>query len=104
MPGALPSASARPDPPDRSREMHDSTDLFVRACVALYGELWQSRAGRELAISDRHMRRIAAGEAPVKPGMLADLHRLLNARREAIGEIMDEISAHDTTDPERQPR
>ncbi|MEO3389481.1 hypothetical protein [Mesorhizobium sp. CAU 1741] len=40
---------------------------------ALYGPRWQSELARELKMSDRHMRRLASGEASLTPGMVDDI-------------------------------
>ena len=67
------------------------SDLLKRTGEALYGPQWQSALARELAISDRHMRRMAAGEADLKPGMALDLWRITLERTAALEELADEL-------------
>jgi len=40
-------------------------DLFCRVGAALYGPRWQSELARDLGVSDRTVRRWAAGEQPI---------------------------------------
>jgi len=47
-------------------------DLFCRVGGALYGPRWQSELARDLGVSDRTVRRWAAGEQPI-PDTAADL-------------------------------
>lgn len=47
---------------------------------ALYGASWQSDLARGLSVSDRTVRRWAAGTHPIGEGVRADLHRLMLSR------------------------
>jgi transcriptional regulator GlxA family with amidase domain len=53
--------------------------LLVECGEALYGPLWQSALARDLAVSDRTMRRWVAG-AGVPEGLYVDLLRLTQER------------------------
>lgn len=53
--------------------------LLVECGEALYGPRWQSELARELDVSDRTMRRWAAG-ADVPDGLYTDLLRLTQER------------------------
>ncbi len=56
---------------------------------ALYGPRWQSALARALGMGDRHMRKLAAGEVEISPGIAADIERLLARRRadDALAEL-----------------
>jgi hypothetical protein len=73
--------------------VNDLNPLFARACLALWGERWQSEAARALQISDRHIRRIAAGEARATPGMIGDLHAVARERAAELEEIIRELAS-----------
>jgi hypothetical protein len=70
----------------------DLNPLFARACAALWGERWQSEAARALVISDRHIRRIAAGGARATPGMIGELHGIAQRRAAELDEIIQELA------------
>lgn len=71
-------------------------DELAQAGRALYGERWQSPLARALGMGDRHMRRLAAGETPVSPGIARDVTRLLGRRRaeQALDEIDRLMAEH----------
>ena len=54
--------------------------LLVEAGEALYGPRWQSDLARDLGVSDRTVRRWAAGTTDVPPGVYVDLLRLTQER------------------------
>lgn len=61
-----------------------AANLLKRTGEALYGPQWQSAVARDLGMSDRHMRRMVAGEVALKPGTALDLWRVTLER---IGEL-----------------
>lgn len=63
-------------------------DQLRQAGEALFGPHWQSPLARALGMSDRHMRRLASGEAPITEGMAADIRRLLAERRATIDTLI----------------
>ena len=78
--------------------MTDLNPLFIRAARALYGDLtWQAGVAKALDMSDRQIRRIAAGTADARPGMLIDLWRLIIERQLEMDKIIDEIKYHGAT-------
>lgn len=58
--------------------------LLIEVGQALYGQQWQSALARDLAISDRTMRRWAAGAQDVPSGLHIDLLRLCVERAAAL--------------------
>jgi len=60
---------------------------------ALWGERWQTEMARALAISDRHIRRLTAGTAPVSPGIFRDLLEIAQSRENEIQKILPLIKA-----------
>jgi hypothetical protein len=54
--------------------------LLVEAGEALYGPRWQSDLARDLAVSDRTVRRWAAGAIDLPAGVYVDLLRLTQER------------------------
>lgn len=54
--------------------------LLQDAGEALYGPRWQSELARELQVSDRTVRRWAAGATDVPSGVYLDLLRLVEER------------------------
>lgn len=77
--------------------MTDLNPIFIRAARSLYGEQWQSATARDLEMSDRQIRRIAAGTANAQPGMLVDLWRLILERQLEMDKVIDEIKFHGAT-------
>ena len=47
---------------------------------ALYGEQWKSPLARDLGMSVRHLRRLAAGTEPIFPHTAAKVGELIQAR------------------------
>lgn len=65
---------------------------FLETCgQALYGERWQSALARDLGVSDRTVRRWAAG-ATVPLGVSADLQRLCTERAVLLHALAARIS------------
>lgn len=54
--------------------------VLVEAGEALYGGQWQSALARDLGVSDRTVRRWAAGVYPMPAGVYVDLLRLTQER------------------------
>ena len=54
--------------------------LLVECGEALFGPRWQSELARELAVSDRTVRRWVAGTSEVPAGLYVDLLRLTQER------------------------
>ena len=67
------------------------SDLLKRTGEALYGPQWQSQIARDLDISDRHVRRMATGEYPLKPGMALDLWRIALERSALLDDLAEEL-------------
>jgi DNA-binding transcriptional regulator YdaS (Cro superfamily) len=57
-----------------------SSRLLIDAGEALYGPRWQCELARQLGVSDRTMRRWAAGTHQVPAGVYLDLLRLTQER------------------------
>ncbi len=71
------------------------TALLRQAGEALYGPRWQSALAKALGMSDRHMRRLAAGQADVNAGMTADLASLCRERAGSLGDLAERLDAAD---------
>lgn len=69
------------------------TPLIVAVGRALYGPRWQSELAREIEVSDRTMRRWAAGEFEPPAGVYAQLLELLRARRRAFPALAKRLKA-----------
>ncbi|TWD58115.1 hypothetical protein FB480_101870 [Agrobacterium vitis] len=72
------------------------SDLLKRTGEALYGPQWQSQIARDLDMSDRHVRRIAAGEADLRPGMAMDLWRISLERIATLEALTEELKMAST--------
>ena len=72
--------------------MSDLNPLFIRSCTMLWGQRWQSEAGRALGISDRHIRRLAAGQAAVTPGMITELHQLADEHLRQLQATVNDLA------------
>lgn len=57
-----------------------TTRLLHEIGAALYGPRWQTDLSRDLSVSDRTMRRWAAGADEPRQGVFLDLHRILLER------------------------
>ncbi len=58
--------------------------ILVECGEALYGPRWQSELARDLSVSDRTVRRWAAGTSEVPAGLYLDLLRLTQERAAAL--------------------
>lgn len=63
------------------------TPLIVAVGEALFGSRWQSELARALDVSDRTVRRWAAGDETPRAGVYRDLLVLLRARAQALGPL-----------------
>ena len=72
------------------------SDLLKRTGEALYGPQWQAQIARDLGISDRHVRRMATGEYPLKPGMALDLWRIALERSALLDDLTEELKMAST--------
>ena len=65
--------------------------LLVEAGEALYGPRWQSELARELAVSDRTVRRWVAGGADLPAGVYTDLLRLTQERAAMLDALAERL-------------
>jgi hypothetical protein len=63
------------------------SQLLAAFGEALYGPRWQSDLARDLGVSDRAMRRWAAGTHKPPPGLADELLRLARARRALLWQL-----------------
>jgi methylphosphotriester-DNA--protein-cysteine methyltransferase len=61
--------------------------LLAECGEALYGSRWQTELARDLGVSDRTVRRWAAGEQPMSPSACADLLRLAQERASLLDSL-----------------
>jgi hypothetical protein len=61
--------------------------LLREAGEALYGPRWQSELARELNVTDRTMRRWAAGEFSIPEAVSAELRDILKAKGAALARV-----------------
>lgn len=59
-------------------------ELLALVGAALYGPLWQSELSRALKVSDRTMRRWAAGKFAVPPSVVPELLALIEQRADDL--------------------
>lgn len=62
-------------------------DLLREVGEALYGPRWQSALAADLDVTDRTMRRWAAGDGPIPDGVRDDLRAAIKARRAKISDL-----------------
>ncbi len=67
--------------------------LLTETGEALYGPRWQSELARDLAVSDRTVRRWAAGTHEPPAGIYADLLRLAIERGKALDALAKRLRA-----------
>jgi methylphosphotriester-DNA--protein-cysteine methyltransferase len=67
------------------------TELLRMTGEVLYGTHWKADLARDLGMSDRHMRRLASGDADLTPGMTMDLLRIAKERVVELEEAIDEL-------------
>lgn len=65
-----------------------STALLHEMGEALFGAQWQCGLARELAVSDRTVRRWAAGTHAPPPRVWADIARIAFARRAELSRLL----------------
>ena len=70
-----------------------SAALLHEVGEALYGPLWQCELARALAVSDRTVRRWAAGTHAAPPRVWADIARLAFDRRAALSRLLPAVAA-----------
>jgi len=68
-----------------------STKLLADAGAALYGPQWQSALARDLDVSDRTMRRWAAGTHDAPAGLAVDLLRIVVERQADLDAIAERL-------------
>lgn len=62
-------------------------ELLHTVGEALYGPRWQTDLANDLQMSDRHMRRLAAGQATLTAGMIKDLVMVCRERQRSITRV-----------------
>lgn len=67
------------------------TPLIVAAGLALWGERWQTEMSRALDVSDRTVRRWAAGDDQPRPGVYVDLMRIAYERQGDIEDVIERL-------------
>jgi hypothetical protein len=67
-------------------------ELLTRVGEALYGEQWKSELARELNVGARTMRRWAAAENPIPPGLSGELITVIQTRRAALASLARELA------------
>ena len=60
---------------------------------ALYGPSWRGAVALALDVGERRVRRWAAGQNGIPPGVWGDLAGLLEARRAELSTLIDEARA-----------
>lgn len=70
-----------------------SAALLHRVGEALYGPQWQVEMSRALAVSDRTVRRWAAGTHEPPSRVWADIARLVHHRRAALSDLLPQAVA-----------
>lgn len=66
-------------------------ELLKRVGEALYGDRWVADLARALDISDRHVRRMHAGTAPVADGVKDDMIKLIEDRLSALTRLLGDV-------------
>jgi hypothetical protein len=67
------------------------SNLFRRVGEALFGSRWQTDLAGALNLSDRTVRRLAAGTHEAGEGLRDDLRKLVSARRKLLAEVEREL-------------
>lgn len=67
--------------------------LLAAVGEALYGPRWQSDLARDLGVSDRTMRRWAAGTHSPPPGLIDELRRLVEQRGITLAALAERLQA-----------
>lgn len=68
-----------------------TTKLLRDTGEALYGPRWQTDLSRDLGVSDRTMRRWAAGADDVPSGVYMDLLRLVMERSQVLDDLVERL-------------
>lgn len=68
-----------------------SSRLIQQVGQALYGDRWQTDMARALGVSDRTVRRWVAGVDEPRPGVYADLYRLVLERAAELDALVDPL-------------
>ncbi|MFT8423136.1 MAG: hypothetical protein ABF665_16775 [Gluconacetobacter sp.] len=71
-------------------EQYDNA-LFCETGRALYGERWQTALATDLAMTVRHVQRLAAGTAPVRQGIYRDLAAVARSRATTLAAIAQSL-------------
>jgi hypothetical protein len=66
-------------------------DLLTAAGEALFGPRWQTDLAAALAVSDRTMRRWAAGQAEIPDGVAGELAQLLRRRTAELQRVLKRL-------------
>lgn len=69
----------------------ETAALLRRVGETLWGSRWQTEMATALGVSDRTVRRWASGDDEPRAGVWADLARIAEERRGAIGELTREL-------------
>ena len=72
-----------------SRLLHDTGE-------ALFGPRWQSELARSLDVSDRTVRRWAAGADDLPPGVAMDLWRIALERAAQLDDVIERLKVAST--------
>lgn len=70
-----------------------TVNLIRETGEALYGSRWQTEIARDLGMSDRHVRRLATGEAEFTRQMAMTLCYVARARSATLDAVIDRLSA-----------
>ena len=70
------------------------TSILKLAGEALYGPRWQSELARDMAMSDRHMRRLAAETADFTPSMAQEIINIMDRRQIDIERATSALSKY----------
>lgn len=63
-------------------------DLLKAAGAALFGPRWPAELAAALGISDRTLRRWAAGQADIPAGIAGEIEQLLRQRHKLVGDLL----------------
>jgi len=69
------------------------SSLTTEIGEALYGQQWQSAIARDLAVSDRTVRRWVAGRHQMPDGVYSDLLRLIVERAATLDALAERVEA-----------
>jgi hypothetical protein len=66
-------------------------DLLREVGEALYGPRWQSDLAADLGVTDRTVRRWAAGSTPMPDGVIDDLRATVKSRTGDLAKILKRL-------------